>query len=388
MSITRREALPGAAAVFGGLGLVGCAATARPRPAPADLEALLSAADFEVEARARLSEMAYGYVTGGAGDETTLRWNREAFERLALRPRTMIDVSRLDTGVTLLGQALPHPILLAPTGYHRLFHPEGELATARGAAEARALLVVSSSATTPVEEIARAARGPLWFQLYMQEDRGFTRELVGRAEAAGCKALCLTVDASVAGARNRERRAPFVLPPGIAAAMNPLSNRARRPGRGQDPLLDYKRFPVTWKDLDWLRSFARAPILLKGILHPDDADLAVKNGAAGVIVSNHGGRYLDSAPATLDVLPAVADKIAGRVPVLMDGGIRRGTDVLKALARGAAAVLIGRPYVYGLAAAGAPGVQRVVDILRVELEMAMALTGRPTLTSIDRTAVA
>jgi 4-hydroxymandelate oxidase len=331
--------------------------------------------------------MAYAYVSGGSGDEITLRWNRDAFERLALRPRSLIDVSALDTRVTLLERTLPHPILLAPTGYHRLFHPEGERATARGAADAEALLVVSSSATTPVEEIAAAARGPLWFQLYVQEDRGFTRELVQRAEAAGCQALCLTVDAPVAGPRGRERHTPFVLPPGIEAAMNPLSNSARRAGQVTDPLRRYRRFPVTWKDVDWLRSFAKTPLLLKGILHPEDAALAVKNGAAGVIVSNHGGRYLDSGPATLDALPAVADRVAGRLPVLMDGGIRRGTDVLKALARGARAVLIGRPYVYGLATGGAAGVKRVVDILRAELETAMALTGRPTLQAIDRTVI-
>jgi 4-hydroxymandelate oxidase len=382
MAISRRQALP----MIGGLGGAGCARLPwrRPQPGPADLEQLIALADFEGAARVRMSEMAYGYVAGGAGDEVTLRWNRAAFEKLPLRPRSLVDVSRLDTSLTLLGLALPHPILLAPTGYHRLFHPEGELATARGAAAAQALLVVSSSATTTVEEIARAATFPTWFQLYMQEDRGFVRALVDRAQAAGCRALCLTVDAPVAGARNREQRNPFVLPPGISAPMNPLSNRARRPGQGQDPLRQYRRFPVTWQDLEWLRGFARIPILLKGILHPDDADLAARNGAAGVIVSNHGGRYLDSAPATLDALPAVADKVAGRIPVLMDGGIRRGTDALKALARGATAILIGRPYVWGLGAAGAEGVKRVVDILRVELEMAMALTGRPTLASIDR----
>jgi 4-hydroxymandelate oxidase len=384
MAITRREALP----ALGGLGLAGCALGPQRRGgATVDPRQLVAVADIEGVARERLSAMAYAYVSGGSGDELTLRWNREAFERLALRPRSLVDVSTLDTRVTLLGRSLPHPILLAPTGYHRLFHPEGERATARGAAEAEALLVVSSSATTPVEEIAAAARGPLWFQLYVQEDRGFTRALVQRAEAAGCQALCLTVDAPAAGPRGRERHTPFVLPPGIEAAMNPLSNAARRVGQDGDPLRRYRRFPVTWKDIDWLRSFAKTPVLLKGILHPEDAALAVTNGAAGVIVSNHGGRYLDSAPATLDALPAVADRVAGRIPVLMDGGIRRGTDVLKALARGAQAVLIGRPYVYGLAAGGAGGVKRVVDILRTELETAMALTGRATLAAIDRTVI-
>jgi 4-hydroxymandelate oxidase len=385
MSLSRRVTLP----ALGVMGLAGCGLFAgRRHSQEPDLETLISLADFEGAARSRLSPMAYEYVTGGAGDEITLRWNREAFDRLPLQPRALVDVSKIDTRVKVLGLELPHPILLAPTGYHRLFHPEGEIATTRGASAAEALLVVSSSSTTPVEKMARVASRPLWFQLYMQTDRGFTRELVARAEAAGCRALCLTVDAPVAGARNREQRNAFVLPPGIEAAMNPLSNRARRSARSQDPLQQYRRFPVTWADIDWLRSLARTPLLLKGILHPDDADLAARNGAAGIIVSNHGGRYLDSAPATLDALPAVVERVAGRIPVLMDGGIRRGTDVLKALARGAAAVLIGRPYVYGLGAAGAAGVKRVVDILKVELEMSMALTGRPTIASIDRSLLA
>jgi 4-hydroxymandelate oxidase len=382
MSINRRELLP----ALGGLGLAGCGLFPR-RGSRTEMERLLSLADFEVAARGRLSDTAYAYVAGGAGDEVTVRWNREAFDKLELRPRTMVDVSNIDTRVSVLGVALPHPILLAPTGYHRLIHPDGEIATVQGAGAAQALLVVSSSATTPIEQIARAASRPLWFQLYMQEDRGFVKELVARVESAGCKALVLTVDAPVAGARNRERRAAFVLPPGIEASMNPLSNKARRSDQRQDPLTSYQRFPVTWSDLEWLRSIARTPIVLKGILNASDADLAARGGASGIIVSNHGGRYLDSSPATLDVLPAVVDKVAGRVPVLMDGGIRRGTDVLKALARGAAAVLIGRPYLYGLGTGGAGGVKRVVDILRVELEMAMALTGRPALAFVDRTVV-
>ncbi len=382
MSIHRRSLLP----ALGGLGLAGCGML--PRPRGRSLERLISLGDFEAEAQERLSRMAFDFIAGGAGDEITVRWNREAFDRVALRPGTMVDVSSIDTRTILLGQSLAHPIMLAPTGYHRLIHPEGEIATAQGAGAAQALLTVSSSATMSIEQIARAARGPLWFQLYIQEDRGFTRQLVARAEAAGCKAIVLTVDAPVAGARNRERRSSFVLPAGMEAPMNPLSNRARRGDQGQDPLLKYQRFPVTWKDLEWLRTIARTPILLKGILHPNDADQAARSGAAGIIVSNHGGRYLDSAPATLDVLPAVVEKVDGRLPILVDGGIRRGTDVLKALARGASAVMVGRPYLYGLGAAGAAGVKRVVDILRVELEMAMALTGRPALAFVDRSLLA
>ena len=243
MSIKRRELLP----ALGGLGLQGCGWLPRLGGRP-EMERLLSLADFEVAARGQLSDTAYAYVAGGAGDEVTLRWNREAFDKLELRPRTMVDVSSIDTRVSLLGAALPHPILLAPTGYHRMIHPGGEIATVQGAGAAQALMVVSSSSTTPIEQIARAATRPLWFQLYMQADRGFVRDLVARVEAAGCKALVLTVDAPVAGARNRERRAAFVLPPGIEAAMNPLSNRARRSDQRQDPLLSYQRFPVTWGD--------------------------------------------------------------------------------------------------------------------------------------------
>ncbi len=330
---------------------------------------MFSLSDFEESAREKLPRMAYEYVAGGAADELTLRWNRESFDKMRLRPRVLQDVSALNTRVTLFGHELPFPILLAPTAYHRLLHPEGELATARGAGAAGAVYVVSSYTTTPIEEIARAATQPLWFQLYVQPDREFTKDVVQRAEAAGCKALCVTVDLASIGVRNRHQRAGFELPPEMKVHYMMLG--AQRP-------------PVTWKDIEWLRSFARVPVLLKGILNPDDAELAVENGASGVIVSNHGARDLDTLPATIDALPHVAERVAGRVPILMDGGIRRGTDVLKALALGANAVLIGRPYCYGLAVAGAEGVSRVVQILRGEFELAMALTGRPSIKSIDR----
>jgi 4-hydroxymandelate oxidase len=364
--------------------------SADPKPqARAKIEPpLVCVADFEAAARERVPHMAWEYLSGGAGDENSVRWNREAFERIRLFPRVLVDVSRLDTGIELFGQTLPFPILLAPVAAQRLFHPEGEVAAARGAAIAGATFISSTLASTSIEEIAAAAQGPLWFQLYVQPDRGYTRELIARAEAAGCRALCVTVDTPVVGARNREARAQFVLPPGMGypnldGLPTAISANSHRPGEG-DVYSTLLSSDLTWIDVEWLLSFAKVPVLLKGILHPDDADRAIKTGVAGLIVSNHGGRNLDTVPATLDALPAVAERVAGRVPLLADGGIRRGTDVLKCLALGANAVLIGRPYLYGLAVAGDEGVARVVNILRGEFEMAMALVGCPSIGGINR----
>ncbi len=373
MVITRRELLLSASALAGAsaLSLEAGLLRAEAQQTTADTTAgMISLSDFEEGARKKMSPMAYEYVASGAADELTLRWNRESLDKIRLRPRVLVDVSKLDTRVTLFGQELPFPILLAPTALQRLYHAEGELATARGAGAAAATYVVSSYTTTPIEEIARTATQPLWFQLYVQPDRGFVKDIVQRVEAAGCRALCVTVDLPVTGIRNRTQRAGFKLPPDLKVPylMSP----------------QLQATPITWKDIDWLRSFARIPILLKGILNPEDADIAVKNGVSGIMVSNHGARDLDTTPATIDALPQVVEKVAGRVPVLMDGGIRRGTDVLKALALGANAVLIGRSCCYGLGVAGAEGVSRVVNILRSEFEVAMALTGRPTIKSLDR----
>jgi 4-hydroxymandelate oxidase len=243
------------------------------------------------------------------------------------------------------------------------------------------VFVVSSSSTVSVEDIATVATSPLWFQLYVQPDQGMNRELLQRAQAAGCKAACVTVDTPVLGPRNREQRAGFRLPPGLTVPMNPQNLKARSAAGSS------KRVSVTWKDIGEFQSMSSMPVLLKGILHPEDADQAVRLGVAGIIVSNHGGRNLDTAPATIDALPGVVDRVAGRIPVLVDGGIRRGTDVVKALALGAAAVQIGRPYVYGLAVDGADGVSRVVQILRDELEMSMALLGRPRIADLDRSVI-
>lgn len=391
--IRRRDALRStAAAVLGAA--AGVRASPRqdgPAPSPppeAPPDKAVALEDFEPLARGRIPPMAYEYICGGAADEISLRANRTAFERIRLKPRVLVDVSRLDTSVTLFGQALPHPILLAPTAYHRLFHPEGEHATARGAGDASTTFVVSSFATTAIEQIAGSASAPLWFQLYVQRDRGFTRDMVQRAEAAGCRAVCVTVDTPVSGARNREARAGFELPPGIElphlkGLVQGDPSYGHRP-RHREIFSSVLDPTLAWKDVAWLLSFARVPVLLKGVLNPDDAERGVQEGIAGLIVSNHGARNLDTVPATIDALPLVAERVAGRVPTLVDGGIRRGTDVLKALALGAAAVLIGRPYLYGLGVAGAAGVTRIVEILRAELEMALALTGRTSLAQVDR----
>ncbi len=330
--------------------------------------------------------MAWEYVSGAAADETTLRWNEEAYDKIRLRPRNLIDVSHIDTKLSLFGHALDCPILLAPVAYQRLVHPDGERATVQGAEAAGATTVLSTFSTVSLEEVAAAATKPHWFQLYVQPDREFTRELVRRAEAAGYKALVVTVDTPVLGPRYRELRHNFSLPEGMERAnLKGLTTATggHRPTERNiySATLDPQ---LTWKDIAWLRSLTSLPIILKGIMNAEDAGRAVDEGVSGLIVSNHGGRNLDTVPATIDALPEVADKVAGRFPILIDGGIRHGTDVLKALALGASAVLIGRPYVYGLAVGGSDGVARVVTILRREFEMAMALTGKTSLAVIDR----
>ena len=350
---------------------------------------IVAVADYEPPARERMSEAAWAYVAGGAADELTLRENRAAFDRLKLLPRVLRPLAGGHTRVRLGDSVFEHPILVAPTAYHTLAHPEGERATALGAAAARAGLVVSAQAGVALEEIAAAGRGvPWWLQLYPHADRAFLAALLRRAEAAGCEAFVLTVDAPVSGVRNREWRAGFRLPPGVEAVnlRGLAAPMAPATGVGESPLLGgpLAAAAPTWDDLAWLCTATRLPVWAKGILAPADALLAMEAGAAGVIVSNHGGRILDTTPATIDVLPAVVAALGGRGPVLLDGGIRRGTDVLKALALGAGAVLVGRPVLHGLAAAGAPGVAHVLHLLRAELEAAMALCGCATPADIDR----
>ena len=353
---------------------------------PADL---LDVADFERAAKLAMPPMVWEYVSGGVADEVSLRWNRESFDRIKLRPRVLVDVSKIDTRVRLLDEELAHPILLAPTAYQRLSHPDGEMATVAGAGAAEALMVLSTFSTVTLEEVAAKAARPLWFQLYMQRDRDFTGKLVQRAEAAGYRALVVTVDTPVLGPRYRELRAKFTLPPGLERAnLRGLlaASGAHRPT--EESIFSATLNPaLTWKDLEWLRSFTTLPILLKGIIDPDDATLAVEAGVAGIIVSNHGARNLDTGPATLDALPGVVERVAGRMPVLVDGGVRRGTDILKAIGLGATAVLVGRPYVYGLAVDGARGVTRITTILRRELEMAMAMCGKISLGAVDASVI-
>jgi len=353
---------------------------------PADVVAVM---DYEPLARARMTASAWAYVQGGAADELTLADNVAAFRRLRLLPRVLGQVADGHTHVTLLGQRHAAPILLAPVAFQQLAHPEGECATALAASAMQTGMVVSTQSGIALETLAQNAQAPLWFQLYVQPDRDFTRALVARAEAAGYQALVLTVDAPVNGVRNREQRAGFTLPPGIAPVhlhgMRTLPAEPVRAGGVSLLQTEMVRRAATWEDVQWLRGITHLPILLKGILAPDDAVRAVDVGMAGVIVSNHGGRTLDSTPATIDALPAIARAVAQRIPLLLDGGIRRGTDVFKALALGASAVLVGRPFVYGLAAAGAPGVVHVLHMLRTELEIAMALAGCRTLADIDAT---
>jgi len=356
----------------------------------------LSVADYEARARATLERGTFDYFAGGAGDERTLAMNVSAFDRWVLRPRVLVDMRRVDTSTTVLGQPLTAPIMLAPAAFHRLAHPEGERATARAAAAAGTVFVASTVSSVSIEEIAAAsADAALWFQLYVYKDPGITRDMVARAEAAGCRALVLTVDTPMLGRRERDARNRFALPEGIepanfAAIHHLVAARAAKEGSSPfaaqvqqlfDPSLD-------WDKVAWLKSITRLPLLLKGVVTPEDARLAVAAGMAGIIVSNHGGRQLDGAEATIMALPRVVEAVAGALPVMMDGGIRRGVHVLIALALGARAVFIGRPYLWGLAVDGEQGVRDVVELLRAELELAMALSGKPSIDGIDRSLVA
>ena len=334
--------------------------------------------DFEALARERLTQMAYDYYAGGAEDELTLRENREAFRRRFLKYRVLVDVSERDTTTTLLGQPLPFPVILAPTSMHKLAHPEGELETARGASSLGALMTLSSISTVTMEDVAAAApAAPRWFQLYCYSERSVTEMLVKRAYEAGYTALVVTVDVPLLGRRERDLRNIFTLPDGVRFAN--FEAVAAGPGDQGSALANWvatlQTPTLNWDDLAWLRSLAPMPMLLKGIVHPDDARRAVDLGVEGIWVSNHGGRQLDGAIASLDALPAVADAVDGRTAVVLDGGVRRGTDVLKALASGADAVAVGRPQLWGLAADGSNGVRRVLEMLRDELSLAMALSG-------------
>jgi len=373
--VKRRQAITLVAGALGALpgGLLPRVSLAQSLTAPPG-GAPVNVLEFEPLARQRLPREVWEYISQGAADELTLRRNREAFDAIRLRPRVLVDVSRIDTRLELFGQKLDFPILLAPVAGQGRMHTRAEPEAARGATAAGATFVISTFASSRVDEIARAAQRRAWFQLYVQRDRGVTKDMVQRAEAAGCTALCITVDGPVVPMRDREKR----------LGIRPPYSGASRGGRVSPLYADAIDSTVTWETVAWIRSFAKTPVLIKGITAPDDARRAAADGLAGVIVSNHGGRNLDTMPATIEALPAIVEAAGNRTAVLLDGGVRRGTDVLKAIALGARAVLIGRPYIWGLVVDGAAGVQRVVDILRDELETAMGLCGATSLDKISR----
>lgn len=341
--------------------------------------------DYERIARARLPQAVYDFCSGGAGEERTSHDNCDAFNRLKFRPRVLSDTSYVDLATEVVGCRYETPVFLAPTAFNRLFHSDGELAVARAAKAAGTLAVVSTFSSVTIEDVA-AAGAASWFQLYVLRDHGLTRELVVRAVAAGYQALVLTVDAPRIGARERDCRNRFALPPGVSAR-----NLLQSQGISGVLLKELNTATidpcVTWQTVEWLQSFTTLPLVLKGILHPDDAAQAAAVGVSSVIVSNHGGRQLDGSIASIDALPAIADRVATQCDVLLDGGVRRGTDVLKALACGARAVFIGRPYLWGLAIEGEAGVARVLTLLRDELELAMCLAGCHSVQDVPRSLV-
>jgi isopentenyl diphosphate isomerase/L-lactate dehydrogenase-like FMN-dependent dehydrogenase len=346
---------------------------------------------FELEqlAKENLPQTAYDYYRSGAWDEVTLRENREAFERILVHYRVCVDVSRRDLSTMILGQKISVPILIAPTAFHRLATPDGELATVRAAGSAGTIMVWSSLSNTLVEDVVKAATGPVWFQLYINKDREFTRALVARVEAAGCKALMLTVDTPEWGRRERDVRNCFHLPEGLCAINLVPSNQSGvvigQSGAGMGQAFTWMLdASVSWKDVEWLSSLTKLPVVIKGVCRKDDAKKSLDYGVKGIVVSNHGGRQMDTAPATIEVLPAVADAVGGKIPVLLDGGVRRGVDVLKAIALGASAVQVGRPVLWGLAAGSQKGVELALKMLRDEFDLAMALSGCQTIKAITR----
>lgn len=340
----------------------------------------VSVFDYERRAAEQLPRASHDFIAGGSGDEVALRRNREALERIALRPRVLRGVGVPDPSIELLGRRHPIPVVIGPTAFTCLAHADGELAVARAAAAAGVTQTLSVLATRSIEDVARTAAGPRWLQLFVFRERALTEALVRRAEEAGYEAIVLTVDAPVMGRREADVRNGFALPAGMFPE-NLMDAEARRAAAAGEPLSLAKVFLArvdpagTWEHVDWLRSLTRLPVLVKGVVRGDDAEEAVAHGVAGIVASNHGGRQLDCAPAGIDALSEVAAAVAGRVPVLMDSGIRRGADILKALARGASGVLIARPVMWALAVAGEDGVRHVLELLGAELAEAMALCG-------------
>jgi len=337
-----------------------------------------NAADFEVQARERLDEGAYGYFAGGAGDERTLRDNIEAYARRRLRPRVLVDVSGVTATTTVLGAEVSMPLLVAPVAFQRVAHPDGEPATARAAADAGTVMCLSTLATASAQEVADAAPGGArWFQLYCFSDRGVTEALVDQAVEGGYRAVVLTVDAPVLGRRERDLRTGFAIPEHMEVPSFSRAIGGRREATLQDmfKLLDQS---LTWRDVEILAEISDLPVVVKGVITAEDARMAIDHGAGAIVVSNHGGRQLDGVPATLDALEDVIEAVDGRVEVYVDGGIRRGTDVAMAVALGARAALIGRPVIWALTVGGEEGVRRLLSLMRDEIELALALLGCPT----------
>ncbi len=336
------------------------------------MEELLTLDDAERRAKDVLPPEAWAYIAGGAGDERTLRWNREAFSRYRLRPRVLVDVSSVSTETTVLGTPVSMPVLVAPAAFQEIAHGEGEVATARGAAAVATLMCLSTVATASPGEVAAAAPGGArWLQIYVFRDRAVSDEVIAEALQAGFSALVLTADLPVVGIRDREEREGWVAPDEQVPAF--VAAQAR--GASLDDPLGLLDAGLQWDYVTELRDRWNVPVVVKGLVTAEDAELACEHGAAGIVVSNHGGRQLDGSVASLDALPEVVDAAAGRAEVYLDGGVRRGTDVVTALALGARAVLVGRPVMYGLAFGGEKGVRQVLEILRDETENALALLG-------------
>jgi 4-hydroxymandelate oxidase len=345
--------------------------------------------EYEDRARDVLTQQAYDYYAGGAEEEWTLRENRAAFGRFVLRPRVLVDVSKRSTSTTVLGDVVSFPVFVAPTALHRLADPEGEVATARAAAACGTVMILSSLASSSLEDVAESGPGARWFQLYMLQDRAVTEELIHRARAAGYRALVLTVDLPVLGWRDRDQRNQFSLPEGIRYANLATKQPASVAGSDLAAFVEFEHSEsLAWEDLEWIHSLWGGPMLLKGILTAEDARLAVEAGMDGLVVSNHGGRQLDGSVPSVEALPEIVEAVEDRLEILLDGGVRRGADALKALALGAKAVLIGRPVLWGLAVGGEEGARHVLEIIRDELDTAMAIAGCPSIEDITPDLVA
>ncbi|GMT10522.1 hypothetical protein PFISCL1PPCAC_1819, partial [Pristionchus fissidentatus] len=353
---------------------------------------LLTISDYEKSATSLLPVHPRDYYNGGAEDEVTLRENKRAFDDYTIRPFCLRDASLCSLSSSFLSHSLPHPIAVAPTAFHRMAHPEGELATVRGSKESGALMIASSWSTTPLEDMKKeAGQHPMWFQLYVYQDRQLTNSIVRRAEKAGYTAIVLTVDTPILGRRLKDTRNRFQLPPNLKMANFNSVSQTKMPEAtsSSSAFMHYVAGQIdptlTWKDVRELAKSTHLPVIVKGIMRAEDAIEAVNCGVKGVIVSNHGGRQIDSGPATIHILREIVDAVQGKVPVWMDGGVRNGRDVFKALALGATGVFIGRPILWGLTVAGESGVAHVIDILRQELEYTMRLAGCPSIESIRNT---